>query len=189
MSFEFGTIANDDSITDYETIQKFRKVEEAKAKKEKEIEKNRLKEDPDHTKEAFRYSHFICPRSNTIIPKFLGGVNYNDAEIEAHKADCPYCLEHIQKERAAKEAYKEGIEKMGFILRSIDRAKENIDAINCKIQKEQEERKENWELVIKHLNREKKEHEYTIEKEKREKIQTAKRRAKRGNKKRSKGEI
>ncbi len=164
---DFGVIVNDDSVSDYETLEKFRKFEEANAKKEKEIERKQLQEDPDRAKEAFRGSHFICARTNTILPRLVDGINPN-VEVDNHKASCPFCQEHIQKREAELQAKADGYQRMSYVLEMIERAKEGLDQKYRQIDREKMEKRQNWELVVEHLRKDIPDLQRQIERETRE---------------------
>ena len=150
---EWGVIPNDNSISDWQIMDKFNKIEAKAKEKEKELVKEKLQENPNYAIEAFQGSHFICPRSHTIIPKYVAGLNSNDGAIEEHKADCPFCQERIQKQRADMQAKVEGNQKMGYILGMIERAKAELEGKYKQIDEEKRLQKQNWEKVIEHIEK------------------------------------
>ncbi len=98
-----------------------------------------------------------------VIPRFLDGVNPNDAAIENHKATCGFCQEKIQKEKDELQAKADGVQKMSYCLEMIERAKEQIEQKYKQIDEEKRLKKENWELMVEHIKKEIPPLEYQLE--------------------------
>jgi hypothetical protein len=143
-SIDYGIVQDDTTANDWQLLEKDRKAQQRWDQNEKEIEKQRREKekDPDATIKAYRYSHFICVRSKTTIPK------KHEAEIIQHKSTCPYCQETIQEKAREMEAIQDGNCKMRYILHSIENSKEEIENLKRKIQREKSQKLENYELVI-----------------------------------------
>jgi hypothetical protein len=142
-SVDFGVISDDKSfLTDYELMQTMHKVEEKQIEIEKRREKEEVEKDPDATLKAYRYAHFFCTRSKTVIPK------KHEAEIISHKSLCPYCQETIQNKAQELKFIQDGNCRMRYILHSIEGSKTEIENIRRKIQREKFQKLENWKLVV-----------------------------------------
>jgi hypothetical protein len=144
-SIDYGVISDDKSLTDWELMERDRKIEAAQKQKEKERDKKKL--DVEANVRAYRASHFFCNRSKTIIPKT------HAAEIIEHRSVCPFCQETIEEKAKEMQFVQEGNCKMRYILHTIENAKEEIETQKRKIQREKKEKQPNWELMVKMAER------------------------------------
>ena len=161
-SVDIAVISDDQSLTDYELMEKMYQIEEQQKQKEKELEKQQRKADPDATLKAYRASHFFCTRSKTVIPK------KDEARIIEHKSLCPWCTEARQEREAEKEARHEGLASMRYILGTIERAKDEIETQTRKIKREREEQQNNYQVIIEMCEHKIAESKNTIKREERE---------------------
>jgi hypothetical protein len=155
-SLDFGTISDDKSLTDYELMDKMHKIEEEQKQKEKERDKQI---DSEETIRAYRYSHFFCRRSKTVIPK------KHEAEIIEHRSTCPYCSKEIEDLKKAKQARVDALAEMRAILSKIEIAKEEIEIQKRRIQRERSQQLDNFEVPIKMAESKIRETEHVIERE------------------------
>jgi hypothetical protein len=158
-SVDFGVIANDTSQNDWQLLEKDRQAQEQWDRNEKEIEARRRKEDPDATLRAYRYSHFFCNRTKTVIPK------KDEASIIEHKSTCPYCSKEIEDLKKAKQAWVDALSSMRYILGMIERCKDDIEIEKRKIARETKEKQQGWDTVVMMSRTKIKELERVIERE------------------------
>jgi hypothetical protein len=133
-SVDFGIIKEDTSQTDYELMDKMHKIEEEQKQKEKERDKQISSSEENYR--AYKYSHFFCVRSKTVIPKA------HQAEIKEHKSTCPYCSKEIEDSKKAQKARVDALAEMRAILSKIEIAKEEIEIQKRKIAREEREQKQ-----------------------------------------------
>jgi hypothetical protein len=143
-SIDFGIIKEDESLTDFELMERMAKIEEKQKEIEKLREREELKKDPDATIKAYRAAHFIChPRCGFVVDR------RDEASIIQHKSQCGYCIETREAKAREMEAIKDGNCKMRYILHSIENGKQEIENLKRKIQREEKEQQPNWQFVIK----------------------------------------
>jgi hypothetical protein len=83
----------------------------------------------------------------SVIPKN----QFSEGEIQAHKESCPNCIQARQERKKEEELRLEGPLQMKYTICAIRAAKDDIDLAKRKIQKEREEKLENWDWAIKDI--------------------------------------
>jgi hypothetical protein len=146
-SLDFGVIANDTSSTDYELMERDRKINEKQKEVEKEIEKRREKERKEKggpsTEEIYRYAIWHCsPRCGFKVDR------RDEAAIINHKGTCGWQIELAEQKHKEKESRVDGNCKMRYILHRIENCKTDIENLKRKIEREKSQKLENWQLVI-----------------------------------------
>ena len=103
-------------------------IEDKREELEKKRRKEELKKDPDAIIKQYRAAHFIChPRCGFVVDR------RDEASIIQHKSQCGYCIEDREQHEKELQFKREGIQKMGYCLGMIERAKQDIKNLNRKI--------------------------------------------------------
>jgi hypothetical protein len=145
--FSWGVVKDTKTDNDWELMQQDRKAQEQWDANEREVERRQRKEllekDPDAILKMERYAIWHChPRCGFKVDR------RDEGAIQEHKSQCGYCIEDREEREAQKQAVVDGRSSMRFILSSIQRAKEEIETQKRKIQREEKEKQENWQLVV-----------------------------------------
>jgi hypothetical protein len=142
-SVDIATIREDQSVSDYDLMERMATIQQLQEQKEKEREKEALKKDPDATLRAYRYAHHFChPRCGYIVDK------RDEAAWIAHKSQCGWQIELAEQKAKEKMSRVDGNCKMRYILHSIENSKTEIEDLRRKIEREKREKQPNWELVV-----------------------------------------
>jgi|SRR5918996_1581703 hypothetical protein len=115
--------------------------------KEKKVKEKLQKEEPEGGKDykaMWEYAHFICARSNTVIPRDDLG------RIQSHKERCPFCIEVREMQKQEKQTRYDALENMRIALIRMERAKSEIEYVEGKIREERSLKRENWQEAIKY---------------------------------------
>lgn len=143
-SVDIGTIQNDESLSDAELLERMHKIEEEHQALEREREREELRRDPDAKIKQYRYAIWHChPRCGFKADR------RDEGAIIEHKSLCQWCIQSREEIESEKQARRDGLASMRYILGMIEQAKDEIDTQTRRIKREEQEQQNNYELVIK----------------------------------------